>query len=322
MMDELNIIKLIKNTLKFSNEHIVKGIDDDCAVIKIDENFYLVATTDMMIKKTHIPSILTPHEIGGRILTANVSDIASMGAKPLAFLLSLSLSEKEAKEDFIRELYEGLDKFSRFYDCPVVGGDTNKGDELVLSGTAIGITDNPIFREGRVGDKIGITNDIGRVYCALKLYYLLKNRKIEFNEFKKLCSKYPLIIKKLKVPIARVKEGILLNKYRLLRGCCDISDGLGKEITYFKNFELNSDHILKAVPEDVFEFCEEFNLDPLTVALNSGEEFELLFTTPNLNKVKEVLKHHSKVFEIGKIIEEGRYIDGEVFRGGGYVHRW
>jgi len=85
-MDEMIVIEIIKKTLKFSNENIVKGIDDDCAIIKIDENFYLVATTDMMVKKAHIPSILSPYEIGGRILTANVSDIASMGAKPLAFL--------------------------------------------------------------------------------------------------------------------------------------------------------------------------------------------------------------------------------------------
>ena len=151
-MNEIEIIEIIKKTIKFSNKNIIKGIDDDCAVIKIGENLYLVATTDMMIKKTHIPSILTPYEIGGRILTANVSDIASMGAKPLAFLLSMSLSKDEANEGFIKELYSGLDDLSKIYNCPVVGGDTNKGDELVLSGTALGITDNPIYRKGEVGD--------------------------------------------------------------------------------------------------------------------------------------------------------------------------
>ncbi|AIJ06374.1 thiamine-monophosphate kinase [Methanocaldococcus bathoardescens] len=319
-MDEVKVIELIKKTLKFSNENIVKGIDDDCAVIKIDENFYLVATTDMMVKKAHIPSILTPYEIGGRILTANVSDIASMGAKPLAFLVSISLSKEEANEKFIKELYSGLDDFSKLYNCPVVGGDTNKGDELVLSGTAFGITDNPIYRKGEVGDDICVTNDLGRVYCALALYYMLKENKISHSEFEKLCQKYPKIIEKLRKPIARVKEGLLMNK--LINGCCDISDGLGKEITYFKNFEIYSDKIFKLIPDDVIEFCEEFNLNPIKVVLNSGEEFELLFTTSKFNKVKDSLKGYSKIYKIGKIIEEGQFIDGEEFYGGGYIHKW
>ncbi|ACV25053.1 thiamine-phosphate kinase [Methanocaldococcus fervens] len=319
-MDEIKIIEIIKKTLKFSNKNVVKGIDDDCAVIKIDENFYLVATTDMMVKKTHIPSILTPYEIGRRILTANISDIASMGAKPLAFLLSISLSKEEANELFIKELYSGLDEFSKLYNCPVVGGDTNKGDELILSGTALGITDNPIYRRGEVGDDICVTNDLGRVYCALHLYYKLKYKKISYKEFEKLCQKYPKIFEKLKRPVARVKEGLLMNK--LINGCCDISDGLGKEITYFKNFEIHTDKIFKLIPEDVVEFCEAFDLNPIKVALNSGEEFELLFTTSKFNKVKNTLKNYSKVHKIGKIIEEGQFIDGEEFHGGGYIHKW
>ncbi len=319
-MNELEIIEIIKNTLKFSNENIVKGIGDDCAVIKLDNNFYLVATTDMMIKKTHIPSILTPYEIGGRVLTANVSDIASMGAKPLAFLLSISLSKEEANEDFIKGLYSGLNDFSKLYNCPVVGGDTNKGDELILSGTAFGITKNPIYRKGEVGDDICVTNDLGRVYCALFLYYKLKYNKISYKEFEKFCQKYPKIIEKLRKPIARVKEGLLMNNF--INGCCDISDGLGKEITYFKNFEIYSDKIFKLIPEDVIEFCEEFNLNPIEVVLNSGEEFELLFTTSKFNKVKDVVKNHSKIYKIGKIIEEGQFIDGEEFYGGGYIHKW
>ncbi|CAB3288148.1 Thiamine-monophosphate kinase [Methanocaldococcus lauensis] len=319
-MDEITIIEIIRKTLKYSNNYIIKGIDDDCAVIKINDNLYLVFTTDMMIKKTHIPSIFKPYEIGGKILTANVSDIASMGAKPLAFLLSISLSEKEANKNFIKELYTGLNDFSKLYDCPVVGGDTNKGDELILSGSAIGITDNPIYRKGNVGDWICVTNDLGRVYCALTLYYMFKDKKISNSEFKKLCEKYPKIIEKLRKPIARVKEGILMNKY--ISGCCDISDGLGKEIKYFKNFELYEDKIYKLIPEDVIEFCEEFNLNPIKVVLNSGEEFELLFTTSKYNKVKDIVKDYSKIYKIGRIIEKGQFIDGEQFCGGGYIHKW
>ena len=113
---------------------------------------------------------------------------------------------------------------------------------------------------------------------------------------------------------------MLINKF--INGCCDISDGLGKEITYFKNFEIYSDKIFKLIPEDVIEFCEEFNLDPLKVVLNSGEEFELLFTTSKFNKVKSLISDFSSIYKIGRIIEDGQFIDGEKFCGGGYVHKW
>jgi thiamine-monophosphate kinase len=139
--------------------------------------------------------------------------------------------------------------------------------------------------------------------------------------FKNLLNEYSDIIRKLSEPRARVKEGLALNKY--INSCCDISDGLGKDLYYVGNFEISSKKLLNAIPKDVIEFCDRFNLNPIDVALNSGEEFELLFTTKKYNDVEEKLrKLNTSAVKIGRIIDEGHYIDGDEFKFGGYVHKW
>ena len=298
----MEIIEIAKSLLKFKNNYIVKGIDDDGAVLRIN-NSYLILTTDMMVEETHIPSILAPEDIGFRIATANISDVVAMGAKPIAFLISLGLNK--ADKNFVKRFYLGLNEASLFYSCPIVGGDTVKSNSLILSGFCLGLTDKPIYREGRVGDKIYVTGDLGRVFCSLYIYYNFKDKLKDFME------SYPNIFNKLKKPIARIDMIKYKDKFT---GCCDISDGLAKELFYFKNFNIYSEKILKLVPKDVLDFCEEFKLNPLDVALNSGEEFELIITSKyKINKAKE----------IGEIIEKGRFLDGKEFNiKGGYIHKF
>ncbi|WP_048058113.1 thiamine-phosphate kinase [Methanothermococcus okinawensis] len=317
-MDELDIIKTIFSNIKYTG-NAVKSIGDDCAVFKLG-NQYLTITTDMMFKSTHFPEILTPFQIGMRVITANVSDIAAMCAKPLGIVVSMGFDYP--KKAFIEELIRGMDFIAKEYECPIVGGDTNKSKELTLCGTAFGITDNPVYREnGEIGDDIVITNNIGRVYCGFKILEMKNKGIINKNTFKNLLNEYPSIVKKLTEPKARVKEGVAINKY--ITSCCDISDGLGKDLKYMGNFEISSKKLLNAVPKDVVEFCTKFDLNPVDVALNSGEEWELLFTTKRYNNVEEELsKLGTKSIKIGKIIDNGCYIDGNTFKFGGYVHRW
>ncbi len=320
-INELDIIHIISKHIKYNRREIVKSIGDDCAVIKLD-NTYLTITTDMMFKSSHFPDILSPFQIGMRIITANVSDIAAMCAKPVGIVISMGFDNPQKK--FIEELAKGMDYMAKEYRCPIVGGDTNKSIEFSLCGTAFGITDNPVYRGGKIGDTIAITNNVGRVYCALKILEMRSNEIISKIKFKNIVNEYPHIMQKLSQPRARVKEGLLLNKY--INSCCDISDGLGKELNYIGNFKISSKKLLNAVPKDVMEFCDIFDLNPLDVALNSGEEFELLFTTKKYNIVEEKMKDIGcKVVNIGKVIDEGKYIDNTEYNKhiiSGYVHTW
>ena len=315
-MNELDIIKIISKNLSYSNG-VEKGIGDDCAVFKF-ENQHLVVTTDMMFKSTHFPSILTPFQIGMRVVTANVSDIAAMCAKPLGMVISMGFDNP--KKTFIDEMSKGINFISKEYGCPIAGGDTNKAPELTLSGTAFGITDNPIYRGGIIGEDICITGDVGKVNCALKLLEMKDKGILGNTEFKKTISEFPEIMKKLAEPKARVKEGLLLNK--IITSCCDISDGLSKDLNYTGNFEINSKNLLNSVSEDVIEFCEKFDMDLLKTVLKSGEEFELLFTTPDFKKAEEKLKDINSVTKIGKVVESGKTVDGKSVELEGYVHKW
>ncbi|WP_459200991.1 thiamine-phosphate kinase [Methanococcus sp. CF] len=315
-MNEIDIIKIISKNLTYSMG-VEKGIGDDCAVFKF-ENQHLVVTTDMMFKSTHFPSILTPFQIGMRVVTANVSDIAAMCAKPLGMVISMGFDSPDKK--FIGEMSRGINFISKEYECPIAGGDTNKAPELTLSGTAFGITDNPIYRGGIIGEDICITGNVGKVNCALKILEMKDKGIIGNIEFEKTMSEFPGIMKKLAEPRARVKEGLLLNK--TITSCCDISDGLSKDLSYTGNFEINSKKLLNAVSKDVIEFCEKFDMDLLNTVLNSGEEFELLFTTINFKKACEKLEKINSVTKIGKVVESGKTVDGKSMELEGYVHKW
>ncbi|MBP2143531.1 thiamine-monophosphate kinase [Methanococcus voltae] len=357
-INEFDIIDIIQknNTSVTENLDIVKSIGDDCAVISLGIN-KLVITTDMLFKSTHFPELLTPFQIGKRVVTANVSDIASMCAKPLGIVVSMGFDAETANKNYIDELSRGINSACCEYECPLLGGDTNKSKELVLSGTAFGITPNPVFRDFNLKNRlkteveletneyesnIYITNDLGKVSCALMMYekYLVDKKNgvpNDFNRGLKLINNYPEIFKKLSEPKARIFEGMVLNGH--INTCCDISDGLGKDITYINNFELNSEDILNCASSETFEFCEELDIDDiglLDLIFNSGEEFELLFSSFNssqylnnkLEKIESKNKNKSKVQRIGKTIENGQYIDGvafDEFHEGvvkGYVHRW
>ncbi|HIP17626.1 MAG TPA: thiamine-phosphate kinase [Methanothermococcus okinawensis] len=317
-LTELDIIKMIGNNLTYKG-NVLKSIGDDCAVFKLEKE-YLVITTDMMFKSTHFPDILTPFQIGMRVITANLSDIAAMCAKPLGIVVSMGFNAP--KRDFIMELTKGMDHMAREYKCPIVGGDTNNSKELTLCGTAFGMVKNPIFRGGNVGEDIMITYDIGRVYCALEIIKMKNKGIINKRTFESLLEEYPNIIKKLTEPMARINEGIIINEY--INSCCDISDGLKKELFYIGNFEIYSKKLLNAIPKDVMEFCHRFNIDPIVAALNSGEEFELLFTTERSKEVIHKLKEecNGRAVGIGKVIEEGHYIDDIELKPGGYIHKW
>ncbi len=343
-MNELDIIDIIKNNVKYNNNNIVKSIGDDCAVVKLDNNNYLTITTDLMFKSSHFPNILTPFQIGHRVVTANLSDIASMGAKPIGIVLSMGFNNVSKK--YIEELSKGINYSTNLYNCPLIGGDTNKSKELTLCGTAFGKVNNPLYRyNSNIGDKIVITNNVGKVYCAFKILELINNNTNKSNKSNKsnknyLLEKYGPIMEKLYNPIANIEVGIFLSNNKLASSCCDISDGLGKELFYMGNFEINSKQIIKSMSKEVIEFCEEFNLNPVEVALNSGEEWELLFTTNNYNKLNDLnlkinnknnkinkINKNIKFNKIGKIIEDENnncYLDGELFNKSkyGYIHKW
>lgn len=271
-------------------------LGDDAGAIKIGEE-WLVATNDMLVGTTDVPEIMTPEQVGFKVVTMNVSDLAAMGAKPLGFLFSLGVPRNFDME-YLERVAKGIARASTFYNIPILSADTNEACDLIIDGIALGKTERLLLRSNaKPGDLVCVTGDIGRALAGLKMYF--ENLEIEVRIRKVLYEKF------LK-PKARIREGQILSKYA--NAAIDISDGMSKElhlIAEMSDVRIVIDSEKLPIRREVFEVAEILALDPIEIALASGEEFELIFTIPE--------EHLSKIdFDftvIGKVEKgEGVYL--------------
>jgi thiamine-monophosphate kinase len=237
-------------------------IGDDAAYIPVDGK-YLILSTDVIYEKTHILPGMTFEQVGRFVASVNLSDIASMGAKPFAFLLAYAGPDLRV-EDF-ESIIHGVDSQCRKYGAKYVGGDTKYADRLTLAGTAAGFVKKPVLRSGaKVGDVVAVTGTLGG--AAYGIECLLSGKE---------CTSK--LVKKATEPQPRVKEGILLGKYA--SAMTDISDGLSvslHDLSQKAGIKVDLD----AVPleADLLRLAKKAGAEPLKYAVSGGGDYELLFT--------------------------------------------
>ncbi|MEA1993924.1 MAG: thiamine-phosphate kinase [Euryarchaeota archaeon] len=258
--------------------HYIKtlGINDDDAAWTKNEEYHCF-TTDALVFSTDVPEKMNPYTAGRKSVVMNLSDLAAMGSTPLLFLCSLNLPKTFSAA---KELINGIHDACREYTVSYAGGDINEG-ELSVTGFAVGKSKGILRRNAaKVGDLVCITGDIGRVYCYFK--------GAEEDIFKE----------KVFNPAPRIKEGQILNKSA--NACIDISDGASKElnlISKLSNVKIELENL--PIHPSVVEFAQEKAVE---YALNSGEEFELIFTMP---------KNHRDIIEEVNATVVGRVTAGE-----------
>jgi len=246
------------------------GIGDDCAAIDLGK-VYLLVTTDMMTRQTHIPPQMTPYQVGWFLVAINLSDLAAKGGAPLGLVLSLGLPRKTA-EDFLLDLMKGADACATSFGTTIVGGDTKEDSELTLCGTAFGRVKKDEFmpRLGATpGDIVAVTGSLGKAGAG---YFALK-QNIERN-----------LTRGLFEPVPRLKEGRILARQHCVTSSMDISDGLSSSLYQLQEvnhvgFEIDK----RAIPlarglTKVSKKNQE--MDPYRVALHFGGDYELLVTMP------------------------------------------
>ncbi|WP_457741646.1 thiamine-phosphate kinase [Thermococcus sp.] len=291
-MRESEIISLFLRYLKRQGD---LPLGDDAGALKLGDK-WLVVTNDMLVRKTDVPDIMTPEQVGFKAVTMNVSDIASMGAKPIGFLFSLGIPG-DLSADYLEGIARGIGKALDFYNVPVLSADTNEADDLVIDGVALGVAKRLLTRSGaRPGELVCVTGDLGRALAG----YLVWRSKLKVPEKVK-----KTLYEKFLEPKARVKEGIELSK--VASSAIDISDGLAKELHLLAEISgVGIEVYSKELPigEDVRKVARLLNLNPVEIALASGEEFELVFTAK-----KEDLKTLDFKFSvIGKVITERKVV--------------
>lgn len=298
-LEELGEFGLINQlTKKFENKNnsTQLGIGDDAAVIKIDDKYSTLVSTDMLIEGVHFNLMYTPlKHLGYKAVVVNLSDIYAMNATPEQITVSIAVSNRFPLEA-LEELYEGIKIACDTYNVDLIGGDTTSSlSGLTISITAIGKaeTDKIVYRSGaKENDLVVVTGDLGGAYMGLQL---LEREKSVFNANPSIqpdLDGHDYIVGRQLKPEAR-KDVIQFLKELEVQptSMIDISDGLASEIMHICKSSEAGCHIYdEKLPIDAKTSMTaiDFNLDPNTCALNGGEDYELLFTVSqdDFDKIK------------------------------------
>ncbi len=286
-LGEFGLIDRLTNDIKLVNTSSLKGVGDDCAVMRYRDTDVLVST-DLLAEGIHFDLTYVPlKHLGYKAAVVNFSDIYAMNGHPRQITVSLAISKRFTVEH-IEALYSGIRLACEIYGVDLVGGDTTSSRSgLVISITCIGDApaDRIAYRSGaKPTDLICVSGDLGAAYMGLQLLEREKVASAGQKDFQpQFHGKEYLIERQLK-PEARRDVIEALEKAGIVpTSMMDISDGLSSELL----------HICKAsgvgcrVYEDRIPIdyqtalmAEELNMNLVTAAMNGGEDYELLFTVP------------------------------------------
>ena len=225
---------------------MLTGVGDDCAVLRGGgKNHFLLFKTDAVVEGVHFTASERPELIGRKALARALSDLAAMGASPLAAVITLGVSKGEPVRR-LRSIYRGIERVAKKYHVNLVGGETTRAAQLFLNVALLGECRGyrPVLRSGaRAGDLIFVTGRLGATRAR---------RHLVFEP--------------------RLAEGQWLARHKLASSLMDLSDGLGADLPRLArasgvSFQLDFTAIPRARGAT------------LLAALNDGEDYELLFTT-------------------------------------------
>ena len=295
-LGEFQLIDHLTQYVKIHHESTVKGIGDDAAVVAPTKKEQWVVTTDLLVEGVHFDLSYMPlKHLGYKAVMVNLSDVYAMNAEAKQLTVSIAASNRFPVEA-LEELYAGILAAANGYKVDIVGGDTTASTAgLLISITAMGTApkDKITYRGGaKENDLLVVTGDLGAAYLGLQV---LEREKQVFQVNPKAqpdLEPYSYLIERQLKPEARKDIPQFLKSLEVLpTAMIDISDGLSSEILHLcKHSETGCNVYEDKIPLDpqVMATCEEFELDSTTIALNGGEDYELLFTidTDDFPKIK------------------------------------
>ncbi|MCW5908724.1 MAG: thiamine-phosphate kinase [Chitinophagales bacterium] len=284
-LGEFGLIDKLTTGFAPVNASTVKSVGDDAAVIDYDGKKTIVST-DLLIEGIHFDLVYTPlKHLGYKSVVVNLSDIYAMNAQPKQITMSLAISSKFTVEA-LEELYEGVKLACKNYQVDLVGGDTTSSvTGLVISVTAIGeaVADEIVYRNGaKPGDLICVSGDLGAAYLGLQILEREKRIYLEHPDVQPEIENAKYLIERHLKPEAR-KDVIRFLKEIELKptAMIDVSDGISSDVMHLckqsgTGCEINEGAV--PISQDAYNMALQFNIDPITCALNGGEDYELLFT--------------------------------------------
>ncbi|NVK26952.1 MAG: thiamine-phosphate kinase [Flavobacteriia bacterium] len=312
-LGEFGLIKHITSKIPLYNDTVL-GVGDDAAVIEARDEQTLVST-DMLVEGVHFDLSYQPlKHLGYKAAVVNFSDIYAMNGNATQLVVSIAVSNRFPVEA-VEELYSGIRLACERFHVDLVGGDTTSSTSgLILGLTAIGKqkAEKVVRRDGaQPSDLIVVSGDLGGAYMGLQI---LEREKAVFQENPEIqpdLQGNEYVLERQLKPEARQDVVKILQELDVVpTSMIDISDGLSSELLHLCEGSKRGCRLFEEkIPIDpkVYDLCEEFNLNTTTVALNGGEDYELLFTIKLEDFDK--IKGNPNLSVIGHITEdENRYL--------------
>jgi thiamine-monophosphate kinase len=274
-MKEFELINRFFTGRGITRRDVDIGIGDDCALVTVPEGCQLAVTTDTLVEGVHFFSDISPKALGHRVLAVNLSDLAAMGAEPA--WISIGLTLPNVDETWMEQFTQGMHDIAEYYNVQLIGGDTTQGP-LTITVCAKGIVPKgkALTRSGaKVGDWLFVTGDLGDAALAIEA-------RTQGWELSGDDRRY--VQKKFDYPAPQVAAGQVLRD--LANSAIDISDGLLADLSHILTHSgvgatIHADKVplsnaLKNLPDEEVR---------LMLAMAYGDDYQLLFTVPDSNRV-------------------------------------
>ena len=264
--------------------HVVRGIGDDAAILRVPDGEELAVTTDLYLEDVHFRRDWhSAKSCGHRCLARGLSDLAAMGAQPLAAFLSAALPDDLAGE-WADEFFAGVLSLARRSNVPLAGGDLARSPSgFVADITLVGSVPagKALLRSGaRPGDSIYVTGELGGTAAALDA--LRDGGKLT-----------PRLRKRAMSPEPRIAAGIALRRLGAT-ACMDLSDGLSLDLARLVGASgVRAEIDAASLPI--------FRGATLEHALHGGEDYELLFTARKTTRLPKTIGG-AAVYRIGTVL--------------------
>lgn len=268
--------------LNFTRPQLVLGPGDDAAILSVPPGHQLVMSMDTLNEDVHFPSGCDAFLLAQRCLLVNLSDLAAMGAEPLAFTLAISLPER--RDEWLAAFSGGLADVAQAYQCPLIGGDTTRGPlSVTIQVHGLVPEGKAVLRSGaRVGDGIYVTGELGNAAAAL--WFLKSDPRLNTSRLNS--SDVQFFNSAFYLPTAQIAAGIALRG--LASAGLDISDGLVSDLGHLLTAGAcdGAGQSIGAVLEaDNIPLSEPFlrcvsEQHQLQLALSGGDDYQLCVCVP------------------------------------------
>ena len=311
------LIDEIKSVLKSRNPRIVFGIGDDSAVLSPEPGKQVLFSSESFIEGIDFDISYSPlNHLGYKLLSAVISDIYAMNARPIAANINISVPNKFSVQ-MVKDLFMGFDSCCEVHGMQISGGDLNASfSNLVISISAIGEAedDKLIYRSGaQIDDAICITGDLGGAIAGLRI--LMREKQIwqedSSGQFSPELEHYEYVVRRQLVPEARKDLIDTFQELDILpSSMIDITKGLSNELIELCKSSKRGARLYEAaipVSVDTRNVANELQEDVMKYAFFGGEDLEMLFTLPK-EEIEVFGKHFADFSVIGKIAPEGEDI--------------